>query len=643
MKIAYEHLIKFIPSRPSIENISEKFFQLGHEHEIENNIFDMELTPNRGDCLSINGLLRDLSVFYEITPNNEIYTDDIKSLDINFVNNSQEACPSISFLKIKIQGEVSAYKGIFKDYFDDLDINKNNFFTDISNYISYETGQPTHCYDAEKVTSLISLETSVEEYEFKTLLDKTIKLEDENLVFVQNDEVINLAGVMGGSGTACSKDTKSVIVECAYFNPENVIGQSIKYDIKSDAAHKFERGVDPLCHEKVLRRFLKIVDEHATIKNVEIFKRDYISHNSTEIPFSIERINNILGLSCNSEELQDYLTKLGFNIDKNKIIAPSYRSDIKTENDIAEEVARVIGYNNIPTQPIKIPKLSNTSAKNLELLENNIKTLLISEGFFEVINDPFVNHETNNSIKLDNPLDSGRKNLRINLEKSLIDNLLYNERRQQDSIKLFEITDVYYIDKKELKSKRKLGIICSGRVGKNYQDFSRKIDNKYLTNILEKFNKKISFNPHLINRDELETKLNDKIIYLEIDLYELENYDFDILDKEKFILNKNNFKKYIPISSFPSSVRDLSFAVADKEKYHDLQNLLLDYNDILIKEIFVFDFYHNENKDEIKIGFRFVFQSNSSTITEGEVNKIMNEIIEKALSIPSVEIPGLKR
>ena len=643
MKIAYEHLIKFIPSRPSIENISEKFFQLGHEHEIENNIFDMELTPNRGDCLSINGLLRDLSVFYEITPNNEIYTDDIKSLDINFVNNSQEACPSISFLKIKIQGEVSAYKGIFKDYFDDLDINKNNFFTDISNYISYETGQPTHCYDAEKVTSLISLETSVEEYEFKTLLDKTIKLEDENLVFVQNDEVINLAGVMGGSGTACSKDTKSVIVECAYFNPENVIGQSIKYDIKSDAAHKFERGVDPLCHEKVLRRFLKIVDEHATIKNVEIFKRDYISHNSTEIPFSIERINNILGLSCNSEELQDYLTKLGFNIDKNKIIAPSYRSDIKTENDIAEEVARVIGYNNIPTQPIKIPKLSNTSAKNLELLENNIKTLLISEGFFEVINDPFVNHETNNSIKLDNPLDSGKKNLRINLEKSLIDNLLYNERRQQDSIKLFEITDVYYIDKKELKSKRKLGIICSGRVGKNYQDFSRKIDNKYLTNILEKFNKKISFNPHLINRDELETKLNDKIIYLEIDLYELENYDFDILDKEKFILNKNNFKKYIPISSFPSSVRDLSFAVADKEKYHDLQNLLLDYKDILIKEIFVFDFYHNENKDEIKIGFRFVFQSNSSTITEGEVNKIMNEIIEKALSIPSVEIPGLKR
>ena len=157
--------------------------------------------------------------------------------------------------------------------------------------------------------------------------------------------------------------------------------------------------------------------------------------------------------------MEDYLTKLGFNIDNNKIVYPSYRSDIKTENDIAEEVARVIGYNNIPTQPIKIPKLSTTPAQNLELLEQNIKSLLISEGFFEVINDPFVNHETNNSIKLDNPLDSRRKNLRINLEKSLIDNLLYNERRQQDSIKLFEITDVYYLEKKQLKNKRKLGII----------------------------------------------------------------------------------------------------------------------------------------------------------------------------------------
>ena len=640
MKVAYKHLINFIPSKPSIADISEKFFQLGHEHEIQADIFDMELTPNRGDCLSIIGLLRDLAVFYEVRLDNEIYIGDLKPLKIDFINNAPKACPHISFLKLDIEGEINPYKGPFKEYFDNLDVNKNNFFTDVSNYISYETGQPTHCYDAQKITNTFSLEISKKEYEFKTLIDKTIRLKSENLVFIQDNVVINLAGVMGGSDNACSKNTKSVIVECAYFNPENIIGQSIKYNIKSDAAHKFERGVDPQCHEKVLRRFLKIVSDHANIKNIEIFKKDYQNYNSIHIPSNVERINSILGIALTNKEFEDYLFKLGFNVVGKKVIIPSYRSDIKTANDIAEEIARVIGYNNIPVQLFKIPKSTNV-AKDFELLEQNLKCLLIEQGFFEVINNPFVNCETNNSIKVDNPLDSRRDNIRTNLEQSLIDNLLFNERRQQDSIKLFEMSDVYYYEKEKISHKKILGIICSGRVEKNYLDFSKKIDTKYLKNLLNKFFNEIHFNPITINRDKLDTKLNNKIIYLEIELNNLKNLDSEILNKSKPILDKNNFIKYSPISAFPSSIRDLSFSIKNKEKYYELEELLLNYNDNLIKEIFVFDFYINEAKNEIKIGFRFIFQSNSSTITEPEVTNIMNRIIHKSLSIDSVKIPGL--
>ena len=127
MKVAYKHLVNFIPSRPSIDDISEKLFQLGHEHEINKGIFDMELTPNRGDCLSINGLLRDLAVFYDVTPSEEIYVDEIKIFKLDFINNAPNACPHISFLKIDIEGEIKPYKGLLKDYFDDLEINKNNF------------------------------------------------------------------------------------------------------------------------------------------------------------------------------------------------------------------------------------------------------------------------------------------------------------------------------------------------------------------------------------------------------------------------------------------------------------------------------------------------------------------------------------
>jgi phenylalanyl-tRNA synthetase beta chain len=642
MKVAYSHLVSFIPSKPDVDDISQKLFQLGHEHEIHDGIFNLELTPNRGDCLSINGLLRDLAVFYKVSFDREIYKNNIKPLKINFINNQPEACPCISFLKIDIEEDIKPYHGSFQDYFKNLDINKTNFFTDISNYISYETGQPTHCYDSAKITNTLSLEVIKEEYEFDTLMSQKIKLKNTNLVFMQNDTVINLAGIMGGDATACSSNTRSVIIECAYFNPENIIGQSVKYNIKSDAAHKFERGVDPMCHEYVLRRLLKIVSEHTIIKNIEIFKKDYEDYNSAKIPFNLEHINTILGISLEKKKFEDCLLKLGFSFSENMIVTPSYRSDIKTINDIAEEIARVIGYDNIPSQTFKIPYLMNNE-KDSKLLELGLKNLLINHGFFEVINNPFVNYETSNSIKVDNPLDSSRKNIRTNLEKSLIENLLYNERRQQDSIKLFEISDIYSFEKEVIKNKKMLGIICTGRVGKNYLDFSKKIDAKYLIDIFNKLSPKIAPNPISINRKKLDTKSNNKIIYLEIELDYFKDCNSVYLNKPKLELNKDNFIKYSPISSFPFSVRDLSFAVKNLSNYYELQEFILNYKEKLIKDIFIFDFFNNQENNEIKIGFRFIFQSKLSTITESEVSNIIDQIIYEALTIDSVTIPGLNK
>ena len=309
MKVAYKHLINYIPSKPNIDEISERFFQLGHEHEVEDEIFDMELTPNRGDCLSVHGLVRDLAPFYEIDLSSDIYEKELKKLDLGFVNNAPEACSHISFLKLEIEGEIASYSGKLKEYFKDLNINKNNFFTDISNYISYEMGQPTHCYDAKKIGNLFSLEIIEEDKKFHTLLEKEIVIKGRNLVFLQDGKVINLAGVMGGKDTSCSTNTKSVIIECAHFNPEEIIGKSVKYDIKSDAAHKFERGVDPLCHEEVLRRFIQIVSNHANIKNIEIYKDAFVDYSPIKISLDAKKISNILGISNDKNSFEEYLLK----------------------------------------------------------------------------------------------------------------------------------------------------------------------------------------------------------------------------------------------------------------------------------------------------------------------------------------------
>lgn len=645
MKLAYKHLINFIPSQPSIQEISQKLFQLGHEHEIQNNIFDIELTPNRGDCISIQGLLRDLGVFYEVKLDEPLYKNDIKPLDINFTNKAHHACPHISFLKIDIDSTIQPYRGSLKKYFDDLDVKNNNFFTDISNYISYETGQPTHCYDACKIGNTFSLEIIKENYKFETLLGEIIELEGENLVFLnENNSVINLAGVIGGKNTCCSDETRSVIIECAYFNPENIIGKSVRYDLKSDAAHKFERKVDPLSHDKILRRFLRIVEEHAVIKNIEILSKDYEEYLPIKVSFNLERINKILGIKLGIKEFESYLTKLNFEILNDVIIPPSYRGDIHTENDIAEEIARVIGYDNIVTQPFKIPKsLSNDN--EIKVFEKKLKNFLKDNGFYEVINNPFINANNANlkySIKVDNPLDSNKKYLRTNLQKSLVDNLLYNEKRQEDSVKLYEIADVYYFDKEIIKSKRLLGIICAGRVGKNYLDFSKKINKKYLLSILNKVFPRHDFSPLDINRDSIKSKSNNQITYIEIELKSLMGSDHEFPNYHNEEINKRNFVKYVPISNFPSSIRDLSFAIKNADKFSELQSLLLNYNDKLIKDSYIFDFYNDKNKDEIKIGIRLVFQSKSSTITDSEVNEVVKKLISKSLSIESVYIPGLQ-
>ena len=639
MKVAYKHLINFIPSKPSIEDISNKFFQLGHEHEIHEGVFDMDLTPNRGDCLSINGLLRDLAVFYDIAPSSDLYNGDIKPFAFDFINKAPKACPYISFLKIDIEKDIKPYEVFLQDYFNDLNINKNNFFTDISNYISYETGQPTHCYDAMKINKLISLEMIKGDYEFEPLVGKKIELIGENLAFLEGDNVINLAGIMGGLDTSCSRETRSVIVECAYFNPEVILGKSTKYDINSDAAHKFERGVDPLCHEKVLRRFIKIVENHANIKNLEIFDKDYFEFHSRPISFDEKQLNRILGTFINKNEIKDYLYKLGFNITDNKIFPPSYRGDIKTTNDIAEEIARVMGYNNIQSSQLEICR-PETNREDPKLLEQNIKNFLIEHGFFEVINNPFTNNVAANSIKVDNPLDSNREYLRTNLENSLIDKLLYNEKRQQDSLKLFEISDVYF-SSNEIKKKKMLGIICSGRVGKNYLDFSKKIDKDYLINLFKSLSSDIEINPILVSRECLDSKSKSQIVYLEIELDDLKGYGIENKYRASKKLSHDSFIKYQPISNFPSSIRDLSFSIKDLNGYSNLQNYILNYKNDLIKEIFVFDYFYNKKNNEIKLGIRIIFQSKTATITDDEVNSIMDKIIKSSLAISSVSIPGL--
>lgn len=633
MKIAYKHLLRFLVDKPSMEDISIKLFQLGHEHEIEDSIFNMEFTPNRGDCLSLLGIARDLSAFYETDLELNIYDSNIEELDLNFNNNIKEKCPKISFLNIEIQDIVDDYKDYLEDYFVDLKLNKNNFFTDVSNYIAYEMGQPTHSYDFASFTdSNIILTNNTTETKFRTLLNQDIELRGTDMVFINNNKIINLAGIVGGIETACSKKTKNALIECAYFLPESIIGRAVKYNVQSDASHKFERGVDYQLQEKVLRRFIQIVSEHSKIIKAEIYINSSGELYDKDLDIDLKEINSILGIHENIDNYKNALVKLGFKVE-NSIKVPSYRSDIQNQNDLAEEFARVIGYDNIKPKNITLPKKND---KKYDVFEENLKSFLIHNGFYEVINYPFCNSGNKDAIKVDNPLDSNRNYLRTNIIDSLISSIIYNEKRQKDSIKIFEISDVYS-SSNNIVANKKIAIAVSGRQGHNFRDFNKPLDKKYLSELFDGVNLNIEKDIINISKENLGSKSKTKIFAIELsikDIYKHFSDNFKISEK------RNGYVQYIPISEFPSSSRDLSFSIKDPFAINltikKLDSIEVDF----LKESFMFDYYKNTESNITKVGYRFIFQSNKKTLTDAEIDESMNKIIEPILLIDSVSLPG---
>ena len=434
----------------------------------------------------------------------------------------------------------------------------------------------------------------------------------------------------------CSSDlnTKTVIVECAFFQPEAIIGKSVKYGIQSEASHKFERGVDPECHEKVLRRFIKLVSEHSNIKDISIISYKSKNNPIRQLPVNVQKINQVIGINITENEYLNYLSKLQFHIEKGIINVPSFRSDIKAQNDLAEEVARVIGYDNIPKSNISIPKNDKTNYKDHE---DRLRFFLLDHGFYEVINSPFVSLFSEEAIKVDNPLDSNRKFLRTNITNSLLENLLFNERRQKDSIKLFEISDVY-LSSSGINKKRKLSIIASGRVSLNFEDFSKKINKKYLADLIQKILPNAIPDLKIISRESLETKIKNEIVSLETDI---QNISIDANDYKEISKRPKDFIQYKPISEHPSSFKDISYLIKDFSKVQELENLLLNYKNNSLKKIYIFDYFKNDKKEEIKIGFRFIFQSKKATLKTEQIELVYNEIIQKSLRIKGIDIPGL--
>ena len=645
MKIVYSHLLNFLEKKPPLEELSDRLFQLGHEHEIEGEVMDLEITPNRGDCLSLRGIARDLNHFYKADLDTKHYDADIPDSNLAFENKAEDLCPNISFVEIEIEGEVKDYAPYLENYFQDLKLNKNNLFTDISNYLAYETGQPTHCYDASKINGPLVLEKRNKQEKFKTLLGSEIELEGENLVFTINDIAVDLAGTMGDESTSCSADTMKVLVECAYFKPEEILGKARQYNLNSEASYKFERGVDYLAQEQILRRFIAIVSDHAKIKSLAL-KTEQRKVDRTKVEFDSDRLNKIIGTELTETEQKDYLNSLYFKTEE-KVVVPSHRSDIDQLNDLAEEITRMIGYDNIASKALALP----VKAKKIEAsFEEICRSYLINNGFFEVVNFPFNDNQDEAAISVDNPLDKQRSKMRVCITKSLKENVVFNQNRQKDSIKFFEFSDIYTKDGNE----NKLAAIVSGRTNKNFKEFNAQLDYSYLKGLIktifsEILGKELNF--------ELEQSKNydlyEKVYFDDVHIGRIGKLSKEFVGSKtktpvfSFEIVLNNLqlptKKQSKISDFPASYRDLSFSLDSHDNLGELATFIKKHKESseLMTDCFVFDLFENKKQNILKVGYRFKFQSQNRNLKDEDVEKIIAKIINEALAVEGISIEGL--
>jgi phenylalanyl-tRNA synthetase beta chain len=328
-------------------------------------------------------------------------------------------------------------------------------------------------------------------------------------------------------------------------------------------------------------------------------------------------------------------------------VVPSHRSDIDQLNDLAEEVTRMIGYDNIASKALALP----VKAKKIETnFEDLCRSYLINNGFFEVVNFPFNDNQDEAAISVDNPLDKQRSKMRVCITKSLKENVVFNQNRQKDSIKFFEFSDIYTKDGNE----NKLAVIVSGRTNKNFKEFNAQLDYSYLKGLI-----KTIFSEIL--GKELNFELDQSKNY---DLYE-KVYCDDVhigrigkLSKEfvgsktktpvfSFEIVLNNLqlpaKKQTKISDFPASYRDLSFSLDSHDNLGELSALIEKHKELseLMTDCFVFDLFENKKQNILKVGYRFKFQAIGNNITDEETEAVMNPLIKESLQINGINIEGL--
>jgi len=599
-------------------------------------VFEVEITSNRYDWLSIIGIAREISAILNKKMN--IKYPKIKEkqiLERKIIIENQNDCPFYIGRVIKSVKVKDSPEYIYKNLKYTLNSINNNI-VDITNYCMLKWGNPLHAFDEDKIEGNIYIRRAKNNEKFIGIDGKEYTLKEENLVISDDKKIIALAGIMGAKNTEITKDTKNVFLEAAIFSPITIRRSKRVVGLDTESSYRFERKV-----------FYKNL-EFASIEATNLLEKfaDGFYYGYKEVPkkpiireknitISVPSLNNYLGTNIKIKNIVDILKRLDFKVKtrKNNLVVslPPYRLDIEREVDIYEEVARLYGYNNIET---RIPPASiNQEIKSNYDFKNAIKNLLVNLGFNEIISYSIVAQKElerlkyNNFIKLVNPLREEENALRVDLILSMIKTIRYNLNRKRENLRFFELANVYFKENNKIYEKPMLCISIIGEL-ENFFYLKGSIE-EILKLLIDKF----YFKEDKLNNFDNALKIFKDNTYIgflgKLNKNVLEDFDiktnifFADLDIE--ILESLKIDKfYKPFSIYPSIWHDISLNISKNLKFKEIEKIVK--SKPYVVDIKIIDIY--KTKDIESFTMRIFYQSDEKTLTSQEVNTIHNSIRE---------------
>ena len=641
MKITKSWLDDHIDASGSTEEICHELTMAGLEvdeiSKIDNDdLIDIDLTPNRSDCLSVSGISRELksinSKYKEQTiKENNVSYHYCENTKINFVITNKEACPRYGYIFLKNVDSECVLPEVISKRLQNIGIKSIHPIVDLLNYLMIDFGQPMHAYDADKISGDISVRYAKQNESFKALDGIEYQLTSDNIVISDSKKIISLAGIIGSQDSAVTKKTKNIIIESAFFNPKLLANKARKLKLQTESSLRFERGVDFELPIKALKKLIDIIYEIkiCEFSNIKIIEDEISLPAFFEVELNFEKIRSQIGINIQDTEIIELLLSIGckYNKKDNSVINPSYRYDLSIHADYVEEVARLYGYDNIPVSSEKLSIAPNKKYIPFEII-NKIKQYLYKNSYSECINYSFVNDDLlenydwkNNNFekhkKISNFMSTEQNKLRSNLVSSLIKNIQYNNNvNTENSHRFFEISNVFDEDVNQVLS----CVVHGDRYDENWSSKNRKFDKYDMTTIVEDISSIFGLEKSDFDY-QIKEIIDNKSKYITLTL------SIDCLIRK---IDNNLKEKFVHYSKLPFIRRDLSFLIDVNIEYQSILNLIQKINVHSLKKILLFDLYIGKNvpKEKKSLGLAFTFQEDTKTLTHEEADIYVEKIVK---------------